>query len=178
MNNITIAIADVEMTFDVTIHDDAGDMGTPWDNEDGHGPVTDWVRREKRPDELVLNHCVRTGQKRFYNFKEACAIALRDGWGCKDLDGAETKRQKAAKAAMADFEYLRAWCNNEWSYVGVEVTLLDSEGNKTEVSDSMWGIESHDDQVNYHAQNLADDLAHGLHMKNPMLVSDEFKVKV
>lgn len=162
MQNIVIQIADVEMTFAVTVSDDH-DHGSPWDNEDGHGPVTGWTTRNKRPDELVLN--TDRGQKRFYNFKEACAIALRDGWGCEGLDGTETKRQKAAKAAIADFEYLRSWCANEWNYVGVEVTLLDSEGNQTEVSDSIYGIESHDDQVNYHAQNLVDDLAHGLHTR-------------
>lgn len=161
MNNITIAIADVEMTFVVTIRDDAHDMGAPWDNEDGHGPVTGWTRRDKRPDELVLNS--NRGEKRYYNFKDACAIALRDGWGCKDLDGTETKRQKAAKAAMADYNHLRAWCNDEWSYVGVEVTLLDSEGNPTEVSESVWGIESQYAQDE--AQTLADKLAHGLHTR-------------
>lgn len=163
MNNITIAIADVEMTFAVAIHDDSGDMGSPWENEDGHGPVTDWVRREKRPDEMVLNTC-RSGQKRFYNFKEACAIALRDGWGCNDLDGTESKRQKAAMAARADYNHLRAWCNDEWSYVGVEVTLLDSEGNPTEVRESVWGVESNDN-LESHAWTLADDLAHGLHTR-------------
>lgn len=162
MNNITITIDNLDMTFAVEIHTD-DDMPAPWDHCDGHGPVTGWLSRNKRPDELVLN--TDRGQKRFYNFKEACAIALRDGWGCKELDGTETPRQKAAKAAMADFEYLRAWCNNDWSYVGVTVTLLDSDGNKTEVQESVWGIESLDDQVNYHAQNLADDLASGLHTR-------------
>lgn len=161
MNNITISIADVEMTFAVTIYADAHDMGAPWDNEEGHGPVTGWTRREKRPDELVLNS--NRGDKRYYNFKDACAIALRDGWGCKGLDGTETKRQKAAKAAMADFHHLRAWCNDEWSYVGVEVTLLDSEGNPTEVSENVWGIESQYAQDE--AQRLADELVHGLHTR-------------
>lgn len=162
MNNIVIQIADVEMTFAVEIHEDH-DHAAPWVECDGHGPVTGWLTRDKRPDEMVLN--TDRGQKRFYNFKDACRIALRDGWGCKDLDGTETKRQKAAKAAMADFEYLRAWCNNDWSYVGVEVTLLDSEGNKTEVSESVWGVESHNDDVRSQAETLADELAHGLHTR-------------
>lgn len=168
MNNIIIQIADVEMTFAVIIHDDSGDMGAPWDNEDGHGPVTGWVSRDKRPDELVLN--TDRGQKRFYNFKEACAIALRDGWGCKELDGTETKRQAAAKSAMADFEHLKAWCNNEWSYVGVEVTLLDSEGNPTEVSDSLWGVES--DYSEEQARLMADELAHGMHTSFEQVVTE------
>lgn len=169
MNNIVIQIADVEMTFAVETHDDQ-DHGAPWDECDGHGPVTGWLSRNKRPDELVLNS--DRGQKRFYNFKEACAIALRDGWGCDALDGTETKRQKAAKAAMADFEYLRSWCNNDWSYVGIEVTLLDSEGNKTEVSDSLWGVEGTEDQIRYNAENLADDLAHGLHTRFEVVTTE------
>lgn len=162
MENIVIQIADVEMTFAVEVHDDH-DHGAPWVECDGHGPVTGWVLRDKRPDELVLNSS--HGEKRYYNFKEACKLALRDGWGCNDLDGTETPRQKASKAAIADFEYLRAWCNNEWHYVGVEVTLLDSEGNKTEVSESVWGIESTDDQLSHNAWVLADELAHGLHTR-------------
>lgn len=169
MNNIVIQIADVEMTFAVETHDDQ-DHGAPWDECDGHGPVTGWLSRNKRPDELVLNS--DRGQKRFYNFKEACAIALRDGWGCDALDGTETKRQKAAKAAMADFEYLRSWCNNDWSYVGIEVTLLDSEGNKTEVSDSVWGVEGTEDQIRYNAETLADDLAHGLHTRFEVVTTE------
>ncbi|WOZ57585.1 hypothetical protein [Pseudomonas phage vB_PseuGesM_254] len=169
MNNIELNIAGVDVTFAVDINHDS-EHGAPWDECEGHGPVTGWLSRDKRPDELVLNTDV--GRKRFYNFKEACAIALRDGWGCDALDGTETKRQKAAKAARADFEYLRSWCNDEWSYVGVEVTLLDSEGNKTEVSDSVWGVEGTDDQIRYTAENLADDLAHGLHTRFEVVTTE------
>jgi hypothetical protein len=27
----------------------------PWERADGHGPVSDWTRREKRPGERVLH---------------------------------------------------------------------------------------------------------------------------
>lgn len=167
MNTIIIQIADVELTFAVIEYLDS-DHGAPWDNDDGHGPVTGWTRREKRPDELVLNE--RRGDKRYYNFKDACAIALRDGWGCDGLDGTETKRQKAAIAARADFENLRAWCNDEWAYMGVEVVLLDSEGNRTEVTESIWGVDSR--YLENEAQTLADELAHGLHTRFEVVTTE------
>lgn len=62
------------------------DHGAPWDNEDGHGPVTDWERRAKLPGELVLSGDGRGGlgtdsARRFYDFAEAVRIAKRDSWG-------------------------------------------------------------------------------------------------
>lgn len=64
--------------------DDAG--GTPWENEDGHGPVSGWETRGKAPGEMVLCGDGRGGlgtdrAKRFYDFAQACRIARRDGWG-------------------------------------------------------------------------------------------------
>ena len=47
--------------------DDNGE--TPWIYVDGHGPVTDWVRRDKRAGELLLNE--DRGSKRFYDFAAA-----------------------------------------------------------------------------------------------------------
>lgn len=132
-------------TFRASIqHDD--DAGTPWDNSDGHGPVTGWERRAKLPGELVLCDDNPSGlrsntARRFYDYQEACRIALRDGWNAApyDVEG-ETPRQRAAKAARADYEFLRGWCNNEWSYIGIIVTAF---RNGIELgSASVWGIES------------------------------------
>ena len=61
--------------------------GTPWENDDGHGEVSDWKRHAfgqgskppKRPGELIL--CWDHGSYRTYDFKGACEIARRDGWG-------------------------------------------------------------------------------------------------
>jgi hypothetical protein len=55
------------------------DHGAPWDEECGHGPVSDWERRDKLPGELVL--CEDRTSKRFYDFAEACRIARREDWG-------------------------------------------------------------------------------------------------
>lgn len=55
------------------------DHGAPWDEEDGHGPVTGWESRSKAPGELVLS--TDRGKSRFYDFAEAVRIARQDGWG-------------------------------------------------------------------------------------------------
>ena len=65
-------------TFNVTIEPDSS-HGAPWEEEDGHGPVSEWTRRDKRPGERVL--CEDRGSRRYYDFAEACRIARRDGWG-------------------------------------------------------------------------------------------------
>lgn len=155
--------------------------GAPWDEEDGHGDVTGWKRREKLPGELVLAGDGRGGlgtdaARRFYDFAGACKTARRDGWGflpgelkyekrgdcwhawCEGFDGKEhvstdanrairavydehratmTARQYAAGAARADYERLRAWCNDEWCYIGVVVTR-----DETGETESLWGVES------------------------------------
>lgn len=159
MQNIQIVIGGKELTFSVKFEQDA-DAGAPWENADGHGPVTGWETRDKLPGELVLN--TDRNSKRFYDFAEACRIALRDGWDAAPLnDGSETKRQQAAKAARADFEYLRQWCANQWEYVGVIVTLLDDEGEETEVTDSLWCVETFGDYHEVQARIIADELAGG-----------------
>ena len=42
--------------FSVTarIESDGCSMGAPWEEHDGHGPVSEWTRRAKRPGEIVL----------------------------------------------------------------------------------------------------------------------------
>lgn len=113
--------------------------GAPWEEHDGHGPVSDWTRRDKLPGELIL--CDDGRQKRFYDFAEACRIALRDGWNAKPYDvPGETPRQRAAKAARADYDWLRAWCDDSWNWCGVVVTA--SRAGVELGRASLWGIES------------------------------------
>lgn len=132
------------------------DHGAPWLNEDGHGVISDWTTRDKSPGELVLNS--DRSSKRFYDFAETCRIALRDGWGARDAEPGMSKRQIAALAAREDYERMRAWCNDEWHYVGVVVTLLDIEGNETDAVQSLWGIESDaGDYLSETACELADN---------------------
>lgn len=204
------------VTFRVrTEYDDC--HGAPWDEEDGHGPVSDWTSRGKLPGELVL--CEDRGKRRYYDFAEACRIARRDGWGflpgnlkTAKIDGrwhswidgraqllrrkngpgnayrparrivpklfhsvaadineairgtyaqhraTMTARQYAAAAALADFDRLRRWCDNQWHYVGVIVESLDEDEDVID-SASIWGIESDaGDYLDEVAQDLAAEL--------------------
>lgn len=116
------------------------DMGAPWDNEDGRGDVSDWTTRDKLPGEMVL--CRDHNSKRLYDFQGACAKALKEGWRASaDINRTDlTPRQLAANAAMADFERLRAWCNDQWHYIGISVKSADDDSD--DFGESLWGIES------------------------------------
>lgn len=159
-------------TYRVNIEPDEG-HGAPWDECDGHGPVSEWTTRDKRPGEWLLRS--DRGHKRYYDAQEAMRIALRDGWGLSDAAKAElvqrlarprvlrravetvtipgrdpakplTKREIAAEAVRRDFEYLRRWCNDQWSYVGVIVTDVtgadDPDDVETDYTNALWGVES------------------------------------
>lgn len=78
--------------FRIDVHDDQ-DMGAPWENADGHGPVSDWTTRDKRPGEWVLSS--DRGSKRYYDAQEANRIAERDGWGLSEV------KQKALVERLA-----------------------------------------------------------------------------
>jgi hypothetical protein len=131
--------------YRLNLEDDA-DAPAPWDNEDGHGPVSGWERRSKRPGEMILNS--DRGSHRFYDFQEAIKIARRDDWNsCNVATKDATKGQLRTDAVYADFERLRAWCRDEWRYVGVIVTPLSDNPEQddetpTDYAYAVWGIES------------------------------------
>lgn len=152
METIDIKIGDQDLKFKVEFTDDTG-AGAPWENSDGHGVVSDRTTRPKRAGELLLNQ--DHNSKRYYDFAESCRLALREGWN------EATTREQAAEAARADYEFLRAWCNDEWRYVIIDVTLLDEEGEPTEVQDSLCGVETWDGYHETQARTMVDDLAHG-----------------
>ena len=130
--------------------------GPPWKEECGHGPVSDWERRKKLPHEWVLAE--DRGFYRFYDSKAALETALKEGWGPKDP--AMTPRQNAAAAVRKDFENLRAWCNGDWSYVGVRVILLDVDEEDTEEDTeedaALGGV--HSDYVEDYLEELAEEI--------------------
>ena len=160
MDRIEINVGGRDFVFSVKFEHDA-DAGTPWENSDGHGPVSDWTTRGKRPGELVLNTS-RHG-KRYYDFAEAVRMAMRESWDTEpyNTDQRMTRKQQAARAARADYEYLRSWCNDAWEYVGVIVTLLDEDGEETSISDSLWSVETLGDYHHEQARLIADELACG-----------------
>ena len=115
--------------------------------------------RAKLPGEVIIAQ--DRGSYRYYDFAEACRIARREGWDAEPYNnGQETKRQQAAKAARADMERMRQWCDNYWSYVGVVVTAhCDCCDRFTGRSASLWGIESDaGDYLEEVARELADEL--------------------
>lgn len=132
-DSITASVKGYDVTARI-VRDE--DMGPPWKEHDGHGPVSDWTSRAKRAGELVLNE--DRGSRRYYDFAEAVKIAKRDGWG----PGAPHE------AARKDFEAMRAWCNDEWWWVGI---VLSVSRNGVELSDhaaSLWGIDANHPQGN------------------------------
>lgn len=136
------------------------DFGAPWDEEDGHGPVSDWTTRDKRSGELVISTDRRS--KRFYDFAKAVRIAKREKWGVRPealctlrvkLGREPTRGDICAEAARLDFEHLRGWANDEWEYVCVCVKLL-SEGEEVSF-DSLGMVESFGTYKNECAADMA-----------------------
>lgn len=156
--------------FDVQQEDDL-DHPHPWNAEEGHGPVSEWSSRKKKPGEWVLE--VDGRQRRFYDFSAAVEIAKRDGWGLPEEELADWIRSRdgdrpskamiARRAVEKDFDHLKAFCDDEWTYMGVIVTLLDGEDDTpTKVSAMRWGLEtSVPNIVDDTAQELVDELVAG-----------------
>ena len=131
------------------------DHGAPWEECEGHGVVSEWTTRTKRAGERELHSDRRA--KRFYDIAESMKIARRDGWDAKPYKTG-TKGEQAARAVEADFQYLRAWCNDEWEYLYVSVVMLDSDGEETKYRQSLGGVESFADYHEQCARELAEEL--------------------
>jgi hypothetical protein len=138
------------------------DVGAPWDEHDGHGSVSDWTTRDKRPGELVLSQ--DRSRKRFYDFQAAVQEARQDGWNTEPYNW-PSKGAQAVAAVLADFNHLKAWCDDQWHWCGIRVTLLDDEGDDTDKDASLWGMEESWSKASdaYHAdviQDLIQEIAH------------------
>ena len=107
------------------------DYSPPWGNSDGHGVVSDWEHREERERRWELGQS--RWDYRYYDWRETLKIAKRDGWGHSG---------DIMDAVRRDYEYLRAWCSDEWYYVGVIVELYDAN-EELIGEESCWGYESY-----------------------------------
>lgn len=152
--------------FTMEIVDD-NDHEPPWDDGDGDGRgiVSDWRSFEsKRPGEVLLHRDRRSC--RFYNWEATIAKAALEDWGLCDADEAAlakklkrkpTRKQIIAESVRRDFEHMRGWCNDEWRYVGVVVTVnFETDGG---AESSLWGIENSDSAFITETRN---ELAHDL----------------
>jgi hypothetical protein len=150
-------------------HDD--NMEPPWERDDGHGPVSDWTTRDKLPGERVI--ASDQSHKRFYDFAAAVALARKDGWDTKPF-GQGTAGEQAARAAEADFKRLKAWCDDEWHYVGVTVTV-EKAGVRLngQYENALWGMESDaGDYLREVANELLDDALDAARAKLAELCAD------
>lgn len=110
------------------------DMGAPWKEHDGHGPVSGFRPLEtKRPGERPLGELHRDNTTRFYDWQAAIETAKRDSWGLgpdalaeltKRLGKAPTARQIRAEAVQRDFDRLDGWARDDWQWIGVSVSPM------------------------------------------------------
>ncbi len=157
----TIAATAEGFTFKARIMKD-DDSDVPWQKSDGHGNVRmirtgDWTI-VKQPGERLLwrdEHCAYV-----YDVAEARHRAWLDGWGCEGgpRDG-ESQTAYADRAVEEDFEYLKGWCNDDWYYVGVCVSVWKEDIELTgSFAHAIWGVENTAvDYLNDLANNLAYD---------------------
>lgn len=115
------------------------DHKAPWEEFDNYGPVSDWTRRAKLPSERIL--CQDRESRRYYDVAGAMDRAKRDGWDAPPY-GTGTKGEQAARAVEDDFKRLKAWCDNEWCYVGVVLSVSRNGVTLDDHAASLWGIES------------------------------------
>lgn len=157
--------------FGIRYEDDT-DHGAPWEENDGHGIVSEWTTRAKAPGERVL-HADR-GDKRYYDVAESIKVAKRDGWDAEPFGPAdEPKGVRAARAVAADFQYLRAWCRDEWRYVGVVVEQIDEDDSPLGVEASLWGVETYKDYHETVVQELIDECMASIEVEQPDIVLSE-----
>lgn len=114
-------------------------MGPPWKEHDGHGPVSDWrPKNSKRPGEKILTE--DRGSCQFYDWQEAIKKAKADGWDAPPYKTG-TKGQTAERAVQRDFEVLRAWCNDEWTWCSIVLSVFRNGEEVLENAASLYGIE-------------------------------------
>ena len=100
------------------------DSGPPWEECDGHGPISDWVQRDKHAGERVLwsDGFVR----RLYDFAEAMKIAKRDRWGLNDAELAKLTKAVNTKSKTKDLGHRRG----DDSSQGVTITAINEAVRK------------------------------------------------
>ena len=144
------------------------DNGAPWENSDGNCEVTRAPHNygteygpSKQPGEFVFHRGDCRQWSYCVNLPDCLATARADKWGIddktrakfvRDNSRAPTVREVALLAVLANIEYLRGWCADDWQYVGVVVSC---EGETA----ALWGVESFGDYIRDEvAPELADEI--------------------
>ena len=156
--------------FNVHFYHDS-DMGRPWENADGHGPVRKLRSRDdKRPGERIMASGERHSYVWAYDVQASINLAKKDGWGLSDKARAElvaslkrepTKGEIVAAAVASDFEFLNGWVNDEWHYMGVTVSPVNKRGevdDSDEFAHALWGVKSTGDYWREVAAELANEI--------------------
>ena len=145
-------------TYRVTIEQDDTD-DAPWERSEGMIDVDRvshnygaFIGPSKKPSEYVFHRGDRWRYSYVVDMPRAIEKALSESWGVSKAvqSGVAlakgrpmTKREIALYAVNQNIEFMRGWCADEWTYVGVCVSLLDDEGEPTGEHDAaLWGIES------------------------------------
>jgi hypothetical protein len=148
-------------------------ISEPWKEFDGHGIVSEWTSRSKSPGERVL--VADRNRYIYYDVAESLKIAKRDKWGTADgqREG-ESVRAYRARAVEADFEFCRGWATDEWCYVSVGVTLLDDDGDETDETEWLGGVESNSEAyIEEIGRELADEILSRVEVDEPNAVLSE-----
>lgn len=139
-------------TFHVFVSpDDSGE--TPWGNDcvfDGvvSASPRNWTRRDKAPHERII-YQGRQHDAWLFDVKRYIAVAVSQG----------CTRKQAAEQLEASFKRLQAWCQDEWSYVVLEVRRVDADGEELE-ADYLGGMESDcKDYIGSTAREMAEAMA-------------------
>jgi hypothetical protein len=138
------------LRFSVKVSQD--DIQRPWEWSEGHGPVRPAHGKSKQPHERWLSN------NWLYDWNGALKKAKEEGWGARVMPMGLTPNQQLEYVVQQDFDYLRAWCTDDWCYSALEVTLL----KDSSYSDSLGGVEYWHYKPNPYADDIAKELAAGL----------------
>jgi hypothetical protein len=146
-------------------YDDTYSGYYPWEEFDGHVNIQTkrvgyYGRVEKSPSEVIFY--VSRDTVYYYDIREAHAKARAEEWGCKNPEGL-TKKEIAARAVAENVKFWRGYLNDDWHYVGVVCTVLDSEGEETNETESCWGFETVNGYHETAGREMAESLAESVH---------------
>jgi len=143
------------------------DHPKPWVGDDGRGIVhSTSFHADKRPGWRPLPGYGDTAK--WFDWAGTIKKAKEEDWGLSAKDraalaaelGADpTPGQIIERAVQKEYDFLLAYMQNNWYYVGIEVTLLNEDGEPDEsLQDTCWGFETWKDYHLEAAQGMVEEL--------------------